>query len=358
MTDRMYLYYTVHYRCSCSYSVCLPHTCCHACWRLLILICIVNHTLTYIIQLMHTTPPPLRVIVWEWTVMGIARKYIPQQATANQTLSSVSTLISRASFLIHIQCTSTLSQPKPVWSLWGPLHTRDVTTPSLMLESVYVHLSLAPPPPPTSHPLSPLDQQARSQPQRWLHFTDDVMGDSLLSKPFIPPLVCPPAPPPGGLVSSPLYPWPPSFPQQRAWPLPHLQVPLHLPPLFHKLHTSPCQTKACKVITLVTSAPPSSYGTCSLDSLTPYTLYVPHWFYTPFWLFNSCFQFLPRLSRHSSPPLLLSPVSLSPFLHPLLSLVSTASKFPIWKTYPVCFSIANKVILTSNTVLWYHLYRI
>lgn len=53
----------------------------HACWLLLILICTVNHTLTYmhIIQLMHTTPLSLRVIVWKWTVMGIATNTFPSE---------------------------------------------------------------------------------------------------------------------------------------------------------------------------------------------------------------------------------------------------------------------------------------
>lgn len=60
---------------------CHSQTCYNACWLLLILICIVNHILTYmhVVQLMHTTPPSLRIIVWEWTVMGIATKYIPNK---------------------------------------------------------------------------------------------------------------------------------------------------------------------------------------------------------------------------------------------------------------------------------------
>lgn len=126
-------------------------------------------------------------------------------------------------------------------------HTRDVNIPSLMLESVCsLHTA--------SHALSPLDQQVRSQPQRWLHCTDDVMGDSVLWLALY------------SFISSssstqwpPLCPWPPSIPLWRAWPLPHRQFPLRLPPPIPTLRTSACQRKACEVITSVaTSNPPPS----------------------------------------------------------------------------------------------------
>lgn len=77
-------------------------------------------------------------------VMGIATKYIPQRATANQTLSSVNTLISRASSLtVHIHCHLHIHKHTCLISVRPSTHTSDVTIPSLMLESVYISLSLS-----------------------------------------------------------------------------------------------------------------------------------------------------------------------------------------------------------------------
>ena len=63
-------------------------------------------------------------------------------------------LISRASFLLRFHCTWTLSQ--------ASLIVRPST-----------HMWTNPP----AHQFSRLDQEARSPPQRWLHFTGDVMRD-------------------------------------------------------------------------------------------------------------------------------------------------------------------------------------
>lgn len=108
---------------------------------------------------MNSTSTSLRVFVWEWTVMC----YENTLPNGQQPI-----LISWASALIHIQSTSTLSQPSLFDLCEAPSHTRDVAIPSLMLETLF-------PPPPSlsslvsSWPTSLVATSAMTSLHRWCH---------------------------------------------------------------------------------------------------------------------------------------------------------------------------------------------
>lgn len=100
--------------------------------------------------------------------------------------------------------------------------------------------------------MSPHNQRLRSQPQRWLHFWDDVMGDLSLWNVFysFSCLFLQVLPHRG--LSPPLS--IPDLPLSHSKSSPTISTP---PPSFHfhltQLRASPCQTKICEVITLVSS---------------------------------------------------------------------------------------------------------
>lgn len=174
-----------------------------------------------------------------------------QQATANQILSSVSTLINRASSFIHIQCTSTHSQPR-LFDHHEALHTRDTIIPSPVSKSVYVPLSLpAQPLIPclllTNKPGRNLVDDFISQMMSWeIHPCQSPLFLHLFLLPFLHPAASSPS---LSTPDLPLYHTEEPDPVSTPPPPPP-------PPLLHTLRTSPCQTKVCEVITSVTSSLP------------------------------------------------------------------------------------------------------